>query len=98
MSDASKRKEKQKWAIEKPKLQNARRLRGIFFTAPDDDESERVMKNARKKLEIPMPAAMPKRLQSQKHRETCCTVGQNETKYAYIVESDEFVRLRMEGS
>ena len=28
-SDASKRKEKQKWAIEKPKLDNARRLRGI---------------------------------------------------------------------
>ena len=31
MSDASKRKEKQKWAIEKPKLDNARRLRGILF-------------------------------------------------------------------
>ena len=31
MSDASKRKEKQKWAIEKPKLDSARRLRGIFF-------------------------------------------------------------------
>ena len=29
MSDASKRKEKQKWAIEKPKLENARKLRGI---------------------------------------------------------------------
>ena len=36
MSDASKRKEKQKWAIEKPKLENARRLRAIFFTDPDD--------------------------------------------------------------
>ena len=31
MSDATKRKEKQKWAIEKPKLDNARRLRGIFY-------------------------------------------------------------------
>ena len=31
MSDASKRKEKQKWAIEKPKLDNARRLRGFLF-------------------------------------------------------------------
>ena len=29
MSDAAKRKEKQKWAIEKPKLDNAKRLRGI---------------------------------------------------------------------
>ena len=30
MSDAAKRKEKQKWAIEKPKLENGKRLRGIF--------------------------------------------------------------------
>ena len=38
MSDASKRKEKQKLAIEKPKLDNARRLRGIYFIDPDDEE------------------------------------------------------------
>ena len=31
MTDASKRKAKQKWAIEKPKLDNARKLRGIHF-------------------------------------------------------------------
>ena len=59
MSDASKREEKQKWAIEKPKLENARRLRGICFIEPDGDEFKRTMKNARRKLEIPMPAAMP---------------------------------------
>ena len=50
MSDASKRKEKQKWAIEKPKLDNARRLHVIFFIDPDDEEFERTMKNARGKL------------------------------------------------
>ena len=50
-SDASKRKEKQKWAIEKPKLDNARRLRGNFFMEPDDEEFMRIMKNARRKLE-----------------------------------------------
>ena len=32
VSEASKRKEKQKWAIEKPKLDNARQLRGIYFS------------------------------------------------------------------
>ena len=37
MSDASKRKEKQKWAVEKPQLDDARRLRGIFFVEPDDE-------------------------------------------------------------
>ena len=59
MSDASKRKDKQKWAIEKPKLDNTRRLRGICFIELEDEEFKRFMKNARRKLEIPMPAAMP---------------------------------------
>ena len=36
MSDASKRKEKQKWAIENPKLDNGRKLRGIYITDPDE--------------------------------------------------------------
>ena len=34
MSDAAKSKATQKWAIEEPKLDNARRLRGIFFIEP----------------------------------------------------------------
>ena len=59
VSDASKRKVKQKWAIEKPKLDNARQFRGIFFNEPCDEELKQNMKNARRKLEIPMPAAMP---------------------------------------
>ena len=59
MSDASKRKEKQKWATEKPKVDNARRLSGIYFIDPKDKEFKDIMKNARRKLEIPTPAAMP---------------------------------------
>ena len=59
MSDAAKSKAKQKWAIEKPKLDNARQLRGIFFIEPEDEEFRHIIKNARRKLEIPMPAAMP---------------------------------------
>ena len=98
MSDASKRKEKQKWAIEKQRLDNARRLRGIFFIDLDDEEFKRVMKNARRKLELPMPAAMPCKLQLHKHRETCCTVGLHKSKFARIVEADEPMRIRMEGS
>ena len=58
MSDASKRKAKQKWIIEKPKLDNASQLRGILFIEPDDGECKHTTKNARRKLEMPMPAAM----------------------------------------
>ena len=61
MSDAPKRKVKQKWAIEKPKLDNAR------------------MKNARRELEIPMPAAMLCKLQHCPYTETCCAVGEHMT-------------------
>ena len=90
MSDASKRKEKQTWAIEKPKLDNARGLRGICFIEPDDDvEFKRKMKNARRKCEIPMPAAMPCKLQRRPYRETCCAVEEQKTKYACIVEAEE---------
>ena len=59
MSDASKRKEERKWAIDKPKLDNARRSRGVYFIDHEDEEFVDIMKNARWKLEIPMPAAMP---------------------------------------
>ena len=56
------------------------------------------MKNARRKLEIPMSAAMPCKLQRCPYRETCAAVGQHKTKYACIVEADESMRTRMEGS
>ena len=97
MSDASKRKEKQKWASEKPKLDNARHLRGIFFIEPDDEEFKHTMKNARRKLEIPMPAAMPCKTPVNCHGETCRSIGKHKTKYACIVEADESMRIRLEG-
>ena len=52
-------KEKQKWSNEKPQLDNARRLRGIYFFDPEDKEFKETTKNARKKLETPMAPAMP---------------------------------------
>ena len=48
MSNAAERKEKQKWAIEKPKLDNARKLRGIYFIDPTDADFKETIKNARK--------------------------------------------------
>ena len=82
MSDAAKSKAKQKWAIEKPKLDNARQLRGIFFIEPNDEEFKLAMKAARRKLEVPMPAAMPCKIQIESSGETRRTVGKRRTKYA----------------
>ena len=52
----SSEKEKQEWAIGKPKVDNARKLRGIYFIDPKDGEYKEISTNARKKLEIPMEA------------------------------------------
>ena len=43
---ASQNRERQEWAKEKPKLDNARKLRGIYFVGPDDKESSEIIKNA----------------------------------------------------
>ena len=43
MSDAAKSKAKQKRAIEKPTLDNARQVRGIFFIDPEDEEFKHTM-------------------------------------------------------
>ena len=98
MSDASKREERQKWDIEKPKLHNARSLRGIYFIDPKDEEIKDIMRNARRKLEIPMPAAMPCKTPANCRGETCRTIGKHKTKYARIVEAGESMRIRLEGN
>ena len=53
------------------------------------------MKNARRKLEIPMLAAMPcKTPMCQSSRETCRNIGKHNTKYACMVEADESMRMQ----
>ena len=58
MGKHAKLKEKQKWSHEKPKLDNARKLRGISFIDPEDKEFKETIKNARKKLETSVVPAM----------------------------------------
>ena len=55
------------------------------------------MKNARRKLEIPMPAMPSKTSLCRSSRETCRVTGGRKTKYACIVEADESMSIRMEG-
>ena len=51
MGKHAKLKEKQKWSEEKLHLENARKLREIYFIDPEDTEFKDTIKNARKKLE-----------------------------------------------
>ena len=80
VSDAGNKKAKQRWAIEKPQLDNARQLRGIFFIEPNDEEFKITMKNARRKLEVPMPAAMPDKIPIKSSGETHRNIGKRKTK------------------
>ena len=93
VSVASKQKQKQKWTIEKLEL-DARRLRGICLIDREDKEFKDIMKKARRRLGIPMPAGMLCLSSVCSSR----TIGARKTKYACIVEADESMRIRMEGT
>ena len=48
MSKVAKKHEKEAWAIEKPKLDNARKLRGIYFVDPEEEEYEETRRKRKK--------------------------------------------------
>ena len=83
---------------EKPKLDNARRLRGIYFIDLDDQDYKESLKNARGKLERPMAPAMPcKRLPNSITPEIGYEKN-SKTVYGCTVESHESTRQRVEFS
>ena len=57
--------------------------------------SETSWKNARRKLEIPMPAAMPCKTPMNSGGETYFGIGKTKTKHACFVEADESTRIRL---
>ena len=95
MGKHAKLKEKQKWSHEKLHLDNARKLRGIYFIDPEDKEFKQTIKNARKKLETSVAPAMP-----CKSYENCRSGASNkiQTKLACILEAGESTRMRMGNS
>ena len=95
MGKNAKLKEKQKWSEEKIHLDNARKLRGIYFIDPEDKEFKETIKNARKKLETSVALAMPCKI-----TKNCGSGGsdKNKTKLACILEADESTRMRMGNS
>ena len=95
MGKNAKLKEKQKWSEEKIHLDNARKLRGIYFIDPEDKEYKETIKNARKKLETSVAPAMPCKIMKN------CGSGEsdkNKTKLACILEANESTRMRMGDS
>ena len=98
MGKNAKLKEKQKWSYEKLHLDNARKLRGIYFIDPEDKEFKETIKNARKKLETPVAPFLP--CKSIKSNKNCGSGASNKikTKLAYILEASESTRLRMGNS
>ena len=97
MSKNAKLREKHKWAIEKPKLDNARRFRGIYFIDPEDMEFKEIIYNARRKLETPTAPAVPcKTCKKNKHGETRSKSNDFKSKFACILEAGEHTRMRME--
>ena len=88
-------KEKHKWSDEKPKLENARRLGGIYFIDPEDKEFKETIKYARKKLETPVAPAVPCKISKNEKK---CGDGESnkvKSKLACILEASESTRLRM---
>ena len=90
---AAQKKEKQGWAIEKPKLNNARRRMRKETT-----------KHARRKLEVPMDAAMPCKKGTKKlsifqetEAKSCESYKIPKTNHACIVEAHESTRQRLES-
>ena len=95
MGKNAKLKEKQNWSNENLHLENARKLRGIYFIDPEDKEFKETVKNARKMLETSVAPAMPWKI--MKSNKNCRSGGSNKikTRLACILEADESARLRM---
>ena len=93
MGKNAKLKEKQKWSEEKIHLDNARKLRGIYFIDPEDKEFKETIKNARKKLETSVAPAMP-----CKFMKNCGSGASNkvQTKLACILEARRIYVVRGE--
>ena len=86
-------KEKQKWSNEKLHLENARKLRGIYFIVPDDKEFKEFIKIARNKLKTSVAPAMSCKIMKKN-----CGSGASDkvkTKLTCILEADESTRLRV---
>ena len=96
MGKNAKLKERQKWSHEKPQLDNAPKLRGIYFIDPEDKEFKETIRNARKKLETSVaPAMLCKISKNSKNCGNGDKSNKTKSKLACNLEARESTRLRM---
>ena len=94
--------EKQEWASEKPKLDNARRFRSIYIIDPEDGESKETIKKCEEKVgnsdgcghEGTKKHCSPQETEAR----SCESNKIPKTKHACIVEAHESTRQRLESS
>ena len=99
MSKNAMLREKYKWAIEKPKLDNARRFRGIYFIDPEAMEFKEIIQNARRKLETPMvQLCLARRARKTITERPGSKTNDFRCEFACILEASESTRMRMEES
>ena len=101
---AAQKNEKQEWAIEKPKLENARKLRGIYSIGPDDEKYKDIIKNPWRKLETSMADPMPCKGSTSSRVTGAVNIRRAKTsekipktRFNCIVEAHESTRPRMES-
>ena len=82
-----------KWSNEKLHLENARKLRGIFFIDPEDKELKETIENANKKLDTSVAPAMPCKIMKKNFGSGAS--NKIKTRLACILEAGESTRLRM---
>ena len=73
---------KTNWTGEKPQLENARRMRGIYFIDLEDKEFKEIIMNALRKLEVPTAPAMPCKKAKRRHGVTRSRKDDHNSKFA----------------
>ena len=97
MSKNAQRKEELQWAIDKPKLDNARTMRGTYFIDKEYRGFKETIENARKSWNLLWKQPYFK-LTTYRYREICGGSDKYQPKHACIVEAYESTRKRLEST
>ena len=87
-------KAKRHWTLKKSKFDNAQTWTGIYHIDPNDMKFKDTMKNARKKLEVPLGSAMPCESSNQQGAALCAHNKSRKSRFACIVGAHESTRTR----